>query len=174
MNKKTLSIILVFIIALTITGTVYADDTGVGDDDTCDDNAAPDPGVSSGQDETKTSTIKWILPHGDTYIIDDGEVNIVLDWESLDVTSEREVGEGNVTFIGIGGSTDGDDSSSTTCGSGGGRGNCSSSSSNNGNGNGSDNGNGGGPLPSSDCGSVDPGGDRGVHQPGLNHRKQDQ
>ena len=159
MNKKTLSIILVFIIALTITGTVYADDTGVGDDDTCDscsttDNAAPDPGVSSGQDETKTSTIKWILPHGDTYIIDDGEVNIVLDWESLDVTSEREVGEGNVTFIGIGGSTDGDDSSSTTCGSGGGRGNCSSSSSNNGNGNGSDNGNGGGPLPSSDCGSV--------------------
>ena len=157
MDRKLCSIIIVFIMLLASNSTVWADTTDPADDtgDTSTtDNAAPDPGVSSGQDETKTSTIKWILPHGDTFIIDDEEVNIVLDWESLDITSEREVGNGNVTFIGIGGTSEEEDSSSSTCGSGNGRGNCSSSSSNNGNGNGSDNGGDGGPLPSSDCGSV--------------------
>ena len=131
---------------------------GNSDDDSGEssttDSAAPDPGVSSGQDDTKTSTIRWILPHGDTFIIDGEEVNIVLDWESLDITSERDAGNGNVTFIGIGGSGDDSDSSSSSCGNGNGRGNCSCSCNNNNNGNGNGNGNGGGPLPSSDCGNV--------------------
>jgi len=161
MNKKFLSIVVAIIMMLVSTSPVWAsDDTDPGDDtsgsNTTTDNAPPDPGVSSGQDDTKTSTIKWVLPHGDTYIIDDEEVNIVLDWESLNITSEREVGNGNVTFIGIGGSGDDDDSSYTGsgCGSGNGRGNCSCSCNDNGNGNNNGNGNGGGPLPSSDCGDV--------------------
>lgn len=166
MNKRYISIIVAFVMLLLSTNPVLAGNgnnggDGDGGDDTCTncnsstDNAAPDPGVSSGQDETKTSTIKWILPHGDTYIIDDEEVNIVLDWESLDITSEREVGNGGVTFIGIGGTSDGDSSSNGSCGNGNGRGNCSCSCNNNGNGNGNGNdNNGNGPLPSSDCGSV--------------------
>ncbi len=160
MNRRIFSIIIVIIMLLASTSTVYAGNgNGNGnnnDEETGDtsntDNAAPDPGVSSGQDETKTSTIKWVLPHGDTFIIDDEEVNIVLDWESLDITSEREAG--NVTFIGIGGSggDDTDSCSSCSCGNGNGRGNCNGNG-NGGGGNGNGNGNGG-PLPSSDCGSV--------------------
>jgi hypothetical protein len=161
MNKRSIAIILAFIMILATNSTIFANNgngNGNSDEDTGEssttDSAAPDPGVSSGQDDTKTSTIKWILPHGDTYIIDDAEVNIVLDWESLDITSEREVGNGNVTFIGIGGTSDDSDSSSSSCGNGNGRGNCSCSCDNDNNGNGNGNGSGGGPLPSSDCGSV--------------------
>lgn len=162
MNKKTFAIILAFVMLLATTSPAFANNgngNGSGNTDeesgesTNTDSAAPDPGVSSGQDDTKTSTIRWILPHGDTFIIDDEEVNIVLDWESLDITSEREVGNGNVSFIGIGGSGGGDDSSSTSCGGGNGRGNCNGNGNGNNNGNGNGNG-GGGPLPSSDCGSV--------------------
>ena len=182
MNRRSFSIIIVVIMLLTINTTAFAatepefttswwwwwwggggdnggDDQYYGDDECSScasntDNAAPDPGVSSGQDETKTSTIKWVLPHGDTFIIDDEEVNIVLDWESLDITSERDAGNGSVTFIGIGGSGDDNSSSCSSCfcGHGNGRGNCNGNG--NGSGNGNGNGNGGGGLPTSDCGSV--------------------
>ena len=109
------------------------------------DTAPPDPGVSSGQDTTKTEAIKWVLPHGDTFIIDGEEVNIVLDWESLNITDTRQPGSGSVLFIGIGGSVDQTGTDSTSCNDGTGRGNC------NNNGNGS---NGGGPLHSDNCGGV--------------------
>lgn len=110
------------------------------------DDAPPDPGVSSGQDNTKTETIKWVLPHGDTFMINDEEVNIVLDWENIQVTDTRQPGNGSAIFIGIGGNIEyGDDSYELECGNGNGRGNC------NGNGNG---GNGGGPLTGDSCGGV--------------------
>ena len=126
-------------------------DKSSGTDGGTVDNAPPDPGVSSGQDNTKTATIKWVLPHGDTFMINDEQINVVLDWENIVVTSDREPGEGSVIFIGIGGANDyGDDSYYyDTCGTGNGRGNCT----NNGGGNGG-NGDGGGPLPNSDCGGV--------------------
>jgi hypothetical protein len=93
-----------------------------------------------------------VLPHGDTYVIDGGDVNIVLDWESVNITSERDAGNGTVSFIGIGGSSSSDTSSS--CGNGNGRGNCSCTCGNNNNGNGNGNSNGSGPLDNSDCGDV--------------------
>lgn len=113
------------------------------------DNAPPDPGVSSGQDNTKSETIKWVLPYGDTFMINDAEVNIVMDWENIIVTDTRQPGNGSAIFIGIGGNIDyGDDSYQLdTCGSGNGRGNCND----NGNGNG---GNGGGPIHGDSCGGV--------------------
>lgn len=123
--------------------------TSTGDTSGGVDDAPPDPGVSSGQDTTKTETIKWVLPHGDTFIIDGEEVNIVLDWESLNITDTREPGNGSVIFIGIGGAVDQSGTDSTSCGNGNGRGNCND----NGNGNGG-NGNGGGPLHSDSCGGV--------------------
>jgi hypothetical protein len=110
------------------------------------DDAPPDPGVSSGQDNTKTETIKWVLPHGDTFMIDGEEVNIVLDWENITVTDTRQPGNGSTIFIGIGGNIEyGDDSYELECGNGNGRGNC------NDNGNG---GNGGGPIHGDSCGGV--------------------
>ncbi len=159
MNKKHFSIILAFIMLLASTSPVLAEKKTGSDDDTGDssttDSAAPDPGVSSGQDDTKTSTIKWVLPHGDTFIIDGEEVNIVLDWESLNITSEREVGNGSVSFIGIGGDSDDDSyNSGSSCGSGNGRGHCSCTCDDDNNGNGNGNGNGGGPLDSGNCGDV--------------------
>jgi hypothetical protein len=157
MNKRLFAIMLAFMLILGTTGTVFAEKkTGSGDDtgeSSNTDAAAPDPGVSSGQDTTKTSTIRWVLPHGSTFVIDGEGVNIVLDWESLDITSERDTGNGTVSFIGIGGSSGSTDSDSS-CGNGNGRGNCSCSCDNDNNGNGNGNSNGGGPLDSSDCGDV--------------------
>lgn len=111
------------------------------------DNAPPDPGVSSGQDNTKTETIKWVLPHGDTFMINDEEVNIVLNWDNIAVTDTRQPGKGSAIFIGIGGNIEyGDDSYQLdACGNGNGRGNCNS------NGNGD---NGGGPIHGDSCGGV--------------------
>ncbi len=158
MSKKYLAFVLAFIMLLASSSPVFAEKKTGSDDDTGEssttDSAAPDPGVSSGQDDTKTSTIKWVLPHGDTYVIDGEGVNIVLDWESLDITSEREVGNGNVTFIGIGGDSDDSDSSSSSCGSGNGRGNCSCTCQNDNNGNGNGNDNENGPLDNGSCGDV--------------------
>ena len=175
MSKKLFGLAAAVVLLLVLTTPVFADaveqgtsggvianaekndkdnngngnDKSSGTDGGTVDNAPPDPGVSSGQDNTKTENIKWVLPHGDTFMINDEQINIVLDWESVVVTSDREPGNGSVIFIGIGGANDyGDDSYYyDTCGSGNGRGNCNGNDNGNGN-------NGGGPLPNSDCGGV--------------------
>jgi hypothetical protein len=157
MIRKILSISVTLILLLVPASSVFAKDNGNGNGNSSNttdtsggvDTAPPDPGVSSGQDTTKTETIKWVLPHGDTFIIDGEEGDIVLDWESLNITDTRQAGSGSAIFIGIGGAVDLSDTDSTSCGDGNGRGNCN----NNGNGNGGT-GNGGGPLHSDTCGGV--------------------
>lgn len=112
-------------------------------------NPPDDPGVGSGQDNTIYDTVHWVLPHGDTFIINGEVINIVDDWDNLDTTILFEPGNSNVQFVGIGGEVDYGDGSYQICGGGNGLGDC------NGNGNDGDNGNGnGGPHHSDECGGI--------------------
>jgi hypothetical protein len=115
-----------------------------------------DPGVADDQDELVTQTIRWVLPHGDTFTIGDEEFDIVLDYSQL-IISEEEVGNGGVTFLGIGDiNSDGIvDTSDLTCGNGNGMGNCNGNENgNNGDGN-NGNGNNGNSNPHHGaCGNV--------------------
>ncbi len=137
------SLVLMMLAVMTLTGTVYGKDKG-GD-------APEDPGVGTGQDNTKTDSTQWVLPHGETVFIGPNEYNIVQEWGNFLITSSREPGEGDVVFLGIGGfiPVTGGAYEDTSCGSGNGLQSC------NDNGNGNGNSNGGGPLhEGDDCGGV--------------------
>ncbi len=161
MIRKFTTILLTLILLSVPVSSVFASNNGNGKgngkgngssaEDTSGgvDDAPPDPGVSSGQDTTKTETIKWVLPHGDTFIVEGDSGDIVLDWENLNITDSREPGNGSVIFIGIGGAVDESTSDGTSCGEGSGRGNCNS----NGEGIGGTD-SGGNPLHSDSCGGV--------------------
>jgi hypothetical protein len=117
-NKRSKLFITIFLIlALIPAGSISAQSQ----------DPPTDPGSGTGQDETKRDSIRWVLPHGEIFMIDDAEYNIVLDYEQF-ITSETEVGQGAVAFIGLGETTitgdDGTVSSSPICGKGNGIGKC--------------------------------------------------
>ena len=169
------AVLITLVICLLPFNVVFAGRDPGGDDDcpgnSChsgnnghgnSSNPPNDPGVGGDHTVIRTESAMWVLPHGDTFIINGEEVNIVEDWETIEIISTRVVGNGGVVFIGIGGSSgdeDFEDFLNGDCGTGGGLGDCSYDDGGNGNGcngNGNDNcgGGGGGPLPSGDCGGV--------------------
>lgn len=153
MFRKILIISLSMVMLLIPASSVFANENGNTNSNGKSDKAAGnagddiplDPGVVNGQDSTITERIQWVLPHGETFIIDGEEINIVVDWENLNIISEREPGNGGVIFVGIGDSSNMVDA----CGGGDGLESCNLYLIKNGG-----NGNGGGPLHTDTCNGV--------------------
>jgi len=134
-------------------------------------NAPPnDPGVSGDHTVIRTESAMWVLPHGDTFIINGQEVNIIEDWETIEIISRTQRGNSDTYTVEIGGLIGGGDcedgSCYVSCGDGSGLESCfllddgdgddDCNGNGNGNGcNGNDNGNGNGSPPApNDCGGA--------------------
>lgn len=104
-NRMLAGGILALILVLAFITPVFAEGE--------DDEVPPDPGVGAAQDETKTQTILWVLPHGYAYYIDDEAGNIDLDWLNVDLENTSAPVEGVIPLTGL-----------SVCGDGTGLGSC--------------------------------------------------
>jgi hypothetical protein len=99
---------------------------GNGNDDT--ETPPNDPGVSGDHTVIRTESAMWVLPHGDTFIINGQEVNIIEDWETIEIISRTQRGNSHTYTVEIGGLLGGegceDGSCYVTCGDGSGLESC--------------------------------------------------
>jgi len=120
MKKKNIigiSLALLVVVNLSVYDTAIAQT----------EDPPPDPGATTEQDDLVSNTTRWVLPHGETFVVEDEEFNIILDYAQL-IISEETVAGGTVTFVGLGDTSvigdDGSSSSSPICGMGNGIGKC--------------------------------------------------
>ncbi len=149
------------------TGGGNGNDNGNGNGNGNNGNPPNDPGVSGDHTVIRTESAMWVLPHGNTFIIDGREVNIVEDWETIEIISRIQRGNSHVYTVEIGGliGDEGceDGSCYVSCGDGSGLdgcflldddgdgGDCNGNGNGNGCGGGNGNGNGNG---NSNCGGA--------------------
>ena len=76
---------------------------GNGNGNSDDDSSPNDPGVSGDHTVIRTESAMWVLPHGDTFIINGQEVNIIEDWETIEIISRTQRGNSHTYTVEIGG-----------------------------------------------------------------------
>ncbi|HUV15550.1 MAG TPA: hypothetical protein VMW28_03185, partial [Pelolinea sp.] len=139
--------LLTIILIMTAFAPVFAEGEG--------DEVPPDPGVGTGQDNSKEKSTKWVFPHGSQLFVGTLSFDIEEEFDSLEIISSFQPGQSDVEFMGVTGLYDYGDSAYYTdsvCGAGGGLSGCYYDNDVQGGGNG----NGGGPHMPDDasCGGV--------------------